>query len=143
MACGECRGVDPERRQEARRHRAVGARAVDGERAAIDELDLTAQSELVAFGVAAEIVMVVEDQDASAGPRLCPVEIGGGEPADPAADHDQIVALSGIDWCRSGYRRGAVAQSVGCLEAPGMAPAHSGQSGRVIAGAILGSNSAA
>jgi hypothetical protein len=52
-------GVDAERRQQACCYCAVGARTVDPEGPAIDELDPSAETELASFGMAAEIVMVV------------------------------------------------------------------------------------
>src|SRR5207253_2543063 len=62
------------------------AAAVTDDRNAVDR-------ELVALGVAAEIVVVVEDEDARVVPGRAAVEPGRGEPADAAADNDEIVAL--------------------------------------------------
>jgi hypothetical protein len=134
---GEGRRVDAERIQQAGGHAAIGAGAVDAERAAIDQLDFAAKRELVALGVTAKIVMVVEDQDAGGGTRPGTVEIGGGEAADPATNDDQVVMLPRFDWRGSGFQEGAVTQRVGGLETAGVAAPHSGQRGRVIAGTIL------
>src|SRR5262249_8800902 len=49
--------------------------------------------ELVALGVAAEIVMVVEDQNARVLARHATVEPRRGKAAAAAADHDEVVAL--------------------------------------------------
>ena len=129
--------VDAECRQQAGRYRAIGARAVDPQGPSIDELDSPPELELVPLGVTAEIVMVVEDQDASAGTRSRTIEIGRSKPADAAAHNDQIVTLPGFDRIRPGFRIGAVTQRVGGLEAAGMAAAHSRQGRWVIAGLIL------
>jgi hypothetical protein len=45
--------------------------------------------------VAAKIVVIVENEDTCLRPPRAPVEPRGGEPADPAADHDEIVLLLG------------------------------------------------
>jgi len=87
--------------------------------------------------VTAEIIVIVEDQDARGGTRLGPIEIGRGEPADAATDDDQIVILTRLDRPRAGFGEGAVAQPVCGLEAAGMAAPQSGESGRVIAGTVL------
>jgi hypothetical protein len=115
----------------------VGARAVDPERPAIDELDFPIEFELVSFGVAAEIVMVVEDQNAGVGTRRGTIEIGRGEPANASAHHGQIVILARIDRTRSGFREATVTQRVGCLEASGVVASHSRESRWVIGGTIL------
>ncbi len=64
---------------------------VDG--AAPGEAHRPALVELVALGVAAEVVVIVEDQD----PRLraveLPIVVRGREPADAGADHDEVVGL--------------------------------------------------
>jgi hypothetical protein len=54
-------------------------------------VQLAAQVELVALGVAAEVVVVVEDQDPRAGPRGA-VEMRRRQAADAAADDHQVVA---------------------------------------------------
>jgi len=43
--------------------------------------------------MAAEIVVVFEDEDASGGPGGTAIEPGGCEPADAGADDDEIVAF--------------------------------------------------
>ncbi len=49
----------------------------------------------VALGVSPEIVMIVEDQDARFFTHSFTEEIRRGEPADSAADHDQVIGLAG------------------------------------------------
>src|SRR5262249_43555146 len=62
------------------------AAAVADDGAAIDR-------ELVTLGVAAEIVMVVEDEDARVLARCAAVEPRRRKPADAAADHDEVIAF--------------------------------------------------
>ena len=51
--------------------------------------------EFVSFGVSAEVVMIVEDQDASIRVGLAE-EVGSGKTADSSADDDQIESLSPV-----------------------------------------------
>src|SRR5262249_56535099 len=84
---------------------------VDRLAAAVADDQPAVERELVALGVPSEIVVVVEDQDARRGANGAAIEEGGREPADAAADHDQVVAFLG---------RNAVAPEGG---APARAPA--------------------
>ena len=61
--------------------------------AAVPEHEAAVEGEFVALGVAAEIVVVVEDEDAGGWPGGAAVEPGGRKPADAGTDHDEIVAL--------------------------------------------------
>jgi hypothetical protein len=95
---------------------------------------MAVQVELVALGVAAEIVVIVEDEDAAL--RLaCAIKVSGGEAADARADDDQVVFLAGIG---GGGPLFAVAQSMSILKGTCVAAAHSGQQGRVVAEGVLG-----
>ena len=76
--------------------------------------------ELVALGVAAEVVVVVEDQD----PRLRAVqlamEVRGCEPADATADHDQVVSF--VEQFRVVEMAALAGEGVRYLERPWCAP---------------------
>ena len=61
----------PEVCQQTRGDRAVGPRAVDFQGAAVQQMQVAVQIEFVALGVAAEIVVVVENQDAAVRPSVC------------------------------------------------------------------------
>ncbi len=63
-------GVNAERRQQASGYRTIGARAVDPERPAIDQLDFPTEFELVPLGVPAEIVVVLKDQVRASEPAV-------------------------------------------------------------------------
>jgi hypothetical protein len=68
--------------------------------------------------VAAEIIVVIEHKDARLRPGAA-IEMGGREPADAAADHDQVVALLRLeptgrvmDWRTRHRMRGLEAAGV-------------------------------
>ena len=61
------------------------------------------QMEFVALGVTAEIVVIVEKENAAAASALRAIEMRGGEPADAGADDDEVVALAGIRGGGSGW----------------------------------------
>ena len=67
-------------------------RTIDGLGAAVTEQSLPVDHELVAFGMPAEIVVGIQQQDAGIGAAL-PVEVRGRQPADARTDHGQIVML--------------------------------------------------
>jgi len=83
------------------------------------------QIELVALGVAAEIIVVIENENAAIGRSLGAVEVRGGESADPGTHDDEIVLLTGIGRLR---QRLPVAQRMGRLEGAGMTAAKPGES---------------
>src|SRR5436190_4632498 len=89
----EARGVDAEfPHQEFCNPTVERLRRLHRLAAAVAEDQAAIEAELVTLGVAAEIVMVVEDEDAR--PRNgAPIEPRGRKTADTAADHDEIVAL--------------------------------------------------
>ena len=90
-------GSMPMRLHQAERFLAVRERRLDAGRPAVGDPQLAAGTELVALGVAAEVVVVVEDQHARLRAGARAVEIRGGEAADAAADDDEVVGLAGVD----------------------------------------------
>src|SRR5882724_7707215 len=96
---------------------------------------MAVQVEFVAFGVTAEIVMIVENEDAAMGLGLCAIEVRGGEAADAAADDDQVVFFARIGGRGPGR---AVAQCMSVLEGASMTAAQAGEQRRVIAEGVLG-----
>jgi hypothetical protein len=111
--------------------------AVDLQRAAVHQHHMAADMEFVALGMAAEIVVVLQDQDARLGPGLA-VEIGRGETGNAAAHHDQIELLVRVVQGGGAVPEIAVAQLVRRFEGAGMAAAHAQSGGRIIAGLVLG-----
>ncbi len=86
--------LDTELAQQRLGHVAVvSVRGIDQLAAAVADQQPTIEGELVAPGVTAEIVVVVEDEDARGRPGGAAVEPGGRQPADAAADDDEVVAL--------------------------------------------------
>jgi len=80
--------------------------------------------------MAAKIVAIVEDENARIGPGGAAVEPGGCEPADAAADHDEIVAL--LDRRVVGVKVHAGArQRMGYLEGARMLAAQTGECRRM------------
>ena len=71
----------------------MGLGGIDRFAAAVADHETVIERELVALGMAAEIIVVVEDENARL--RTCGAakEPGRGHPADPATDHDEIVAF--------------------------------------------------
>ena len=72
----------------------IGRGHVDGLGAAVADAGAAADLELVALGMAAEIVVIVEHQDACVRPFRA-VEVRGGEAADAAAHDDEVDSSSG------------------------------------------------
>ncbi len=138
---GQHHRIDAKGFQKAIGDGAVRPRAVDRQGPAVHQLQPAAGREFIALGVTADIVVVVEDQNAR-GLVSGAVEVRRREPADAAADDDQIVILAGRGD-RAGLRpEVGVAQRVGGLETARMIAAQSGQRRRIISGGILRASSA-
>src|SRR5262249_29039436 len=90
------------------------------------------ERELVALGVAAEIIVVVEHQDARGRPGGAAIEPGGRKPADAATDHDEVVAL--LDRQAVERETGAARLRVRGLERARVLAAQSGQRRRIARG---------
>src|SRR6202034_638963 len=119
----------------------VELQLLDHQRAAASNPGAAGTAQLVALGVTAEVVVVVEHQDL----RVCAVklaeEVRRRQPADAAADDRQIVVLVEVGQRAGGVPSGSIAQRMGDLEGSGMVAAHPGQCGRVVSG-IRGGNPA-
>ena len=68
--------------------RAVGERGLDRDGAAVGEKETTSGTKFVSLGVSAEVVVIVENQDARFRASVLAMEIRGGEPADASANDD-------------------------------------------------------
>ena len=68
---------------------------LDGHSAAVSEEGAVADAEFVALGVAAEVVVIVEEEDAGLFAGALAIEVGGCETADAGADDDEIVGFPG------------------------------------------------
>src|SRR5262249_30800515 len=89
----EATDVDSESAQQLLGHLAVKLLGrLDRLAAAVSDQGTPVDRELVALGVAAEIVVVIENEDTRKRISLA-IEPRRGEAADAAADHDQVVIL--------------------------------------------------
>src|SRR5579859_645052 len=95
---------------------------------------MAVQVEFVAFGVTAEIVVIVQYEDAAMCLGSCAVEMRSGKTAQARADDDQVVFLAGV---RGRGRWFAVAQRMGVLEGTGVIAAQAGEERGVVAKGIL------
>ena len=96
---------------------------------------MAVEIEFVALRMAAEVVVIVENEDAARAAGMLAIEMRGGKTRDARAHHDEIVSFAGID---GGGRGLSVAQGVGGFERSGMTAAHAGEERRIVAGRILG-----
>ena len=133
---GQRHRIDAQRFQQAVGHGAVRPRAVDQQGAAVDELDPPIERKLVALGVAAEIVVVVEDEDAGV-LVLRPIKMRRREPADAAAHDDEVVVFICLFEIARLRPEIAVAQAVRGFVGARVTAAQSGQRRRIISGRVL------
>ena len=113
---------------------AIGSGALDGKCAAKSQAERFVHAEFVALGVSAEVVVIVENEDASLGSRCPPIEVRRSEPADTTADYDEIVGFPGVLGLAGRIPESAIAHAVRRLKRTRMATAHSGQRGRIVVG---------
>ena len=93
---GVAADVDPKIDEQRFGHVAVRIGRRDAHRAAVAQKRLAVVPELVALGVAAKVIVVVEHQHALIRERPVP-EVGGRQSREAAADDDEVVGLAGID----------------------------------------------
>src|SRR5205085_11382452 len=89
--------LNPERLDESLGRVAVGIGRRDAHRAAVTDVRAPLITELVALGVSAEVVVIVEDQDLLALTERAPPEMRGRQPGDAAADDDEVVLFVRVD----------------------------------------------
>ena len=130
--------IDAELAQQPHRHRAeVGARRLQRFAAAVAEQHAVVGAEFVALGVAAEVVMVVDQQNALLLAFQLLPETGSRQPADAGADHHQIELFNGGHAAEiKGFT--VAPQLVRMLERARMVTPQPGQRRRVVQGLIGG-----
>ncbi len=128
-------GVDAQIGQNALGDIAPVFPSFDRLRPAVADQGSASELELVALGVAAEVVMIVEHQNARVRARGLPKEIRGSEPADAAADHDQVIHFTVFDDTLRPHA--AVAELVGDFPGAVVRSSQSGQCGRIVGGLPL------
>ena len=121
--------VDPDLLEQAFRDLAVLRGRLDVQGAAVHQVGPAVEPELVAFRVAAEVIVVVEDQDAGIRSRLFREVVRGGEPRDPGPHHHQVVRLADVG---GGPLAALVGELVRDLERPLVGAAHPGAERRVV-----------
>ena len=122
--------VDGDVLQQLAGHLGVAPRRIDRLTAAVADQQLAVDVELVALGVPAEVIVIVEHQNPRLRADALAMEQGRRQPRDAAADDHQIIGLVGQRG-RPGPGRSVPGQPVGHLERPGMAAAHAGKRRRI------------
>jgi hypothetical protein len=69
---------------------------LDVQRAPVERQRAAVVVELVALGVAAEVVVIVEHEHPGASADVLQEVMRGGEAAQPSPHHDEVVALAGV-----------------------------------------------
>ncbi len=87
--------------------------------------------------MSAEVVVVVEDEDARFSAASLAVEVGRGEAADASPNDDEVISFAGVLGLANGVPERAIAQGVSRVEGTGMAAAHSGERRRIVGGGLL------
>src|SRR6516164_7373546 len=80
--------------------------------------------QLVAFGVAPKIVVVLEDQNSSRIPSLRSKKMRGREATDARTHNDEVVRFVSVGDLAHSFPECAVAQSMHGLKCTGMTAAH-------------------
>ena len=88
--------VDADRLEHAIGGSAVWARTVDQQRATVDQAHLPGEVEFVALRVAAEVIVVVEQQDARLRIGIA-IEERGRQATDAGTDHDKVKLLVEVE----------------------------------------------
>ena len=116
--------------------RTVKIGTCDGLRAAIADDQTVSTVELVALGMTAKIVVIVEDKNFGVWPALLTIKERGGKSADAAADNDEIVRIGiGRRIC-PGF---AVTHGMGDFPRTIMATTHAGLCRRIVTWLLFGS----
>ena len=126
--------IDAECAQKSSGNRAVGSRAIDVKCSAIYERKRVAEAKLIALGVAAEVIVIVENEHATSLRCLGAIKMRRGKPTDAAAHDNEIIFFARV---RARTCALAVTQCVRRLEGSGMAATHAGEQWRIVAGRIL------
>jgi hypothetical protein len=106
-----------------------------GQGPSIEQEGSTTYLKLVALGVSAEVVVIVQDQYSSAGGSSRAIEVRCRQSADSATHDDQVIHLVRI---RARLWLATIAQGVCILERARMAASQAGQQRRVISRTVLG-----
>src|SRR4029077_20630603 len=97
-----------------------------------------AGTELVALGVTAKIIVVVEHEDTSLLTRALTVKVRSRQPADSASHDHQVVGFPGLGGRSFGIPLLSVAEAMSVGESAVVIPPHPGQRGAVADGGFVG-----
>src|SRR5271170_7132852 len=89
--------------------------------------------------MSAEVVMIVEDENARLLSRRLAVEMSRRQTTDAAADHDQVVTLARVFGLAGRVPECTVTQIVGRVEGSGMAATKSGERRWIVVRRLLAS----
>ena len=126
------RDINPQFFDQPLRHSAIRSRALDGKCSAKAQHGPLAGVELVALGVSAKVVVIVEDENARLRPGSLAEEMGGGEAADAPTDDDQVIVLACVDRRSCLIPESSVAQAMSGIKRSRMTAAQAGQSRGIV-----------
>ena len=132
------RHINPEFFDQSPGDGAIGRRALNGIGAAESQNRAAARAKFVALGVPAEIIVVLENQDARFVARGLAEIVRRGQSAEPSADDDQIVGFARVHGLGSTVPKSVVFDFVHGFERPGVIAAQAGPGGRIVTRDVLG-----
>src|SRR5450755_3354225 len=137
MTLGFERGrIDAQIGHQAKGFLAVGERRFNCPRSAIRQHQFSAGAKFVALGVAAKIVVIIENKNSREW-IFCAVEIGCRQATKAPAYNYKIVAFISNDGRSRSLPEFSIAQIVGNFESSIVTTTHPGQRGRVISRSVL------
>src|SRR5271170_4301294 len=116
---------------------AIGERRFDGEGSTVGQQQTSSGTKLVALRVAAEVVVIVENEDASRGTGSLAIEVSGGKTAHARAHDNEVVSFVGVDRRPRRLPESAIAQGVRNFKGSIVTAAHAGESGRIVSRHVL------
>src|SRR5579863_2411345 len=115
----------------------VGKRRLDSDSPAIRQQQATAGAEFISFGVATEVVMIIEDENSSGRDGVLAIEVGCCQPAHTSANNDQVVLFVSVERLAGLFPKIGVAHSVRCFKCTRMTATHAGEQRRIIPWSVL------
>lgn len=126
--------IDAELRQQPLWNGCVRPRAVDLQGAAVHQVQPAAELKLVALGMTAEVIVIIQDQNSGGGASPFAKKMRRGQPADATPHDHEVVRFTGVG-CSAGPA--AIPQRVRLFERTRVAAAHPRECRRVIISGIL------
>ena len=98
------------------RHSTVRSRTFDGESPAVSKTELIAHAELISLGVATEVIVVVEDENARLRSGHFPEIMSSREATDSAPHYNQVISFASFRGLAGVIPKSSIAQAVSCVE---------------------------